>query len=241
MRPHGRARVSPRNPRAFARCDRCGFLYNHINLNWQFDWRGTSLQNLRFLVCNRCMDTPQQQLRAIVVPADPTPIMNARVESYQEDETDFLTISGPTVYDPNTGIPIPSTTVLIAQDGTKLTAQATGRPAGLQQGAIMPLVQKTAYGVRLPVLSVTANGTNTVSVTCSSVHSLNDNDQISVLGLTNNLADGFFSVKVTTATAFSYDTYSVIASGSLLTGTSNIVTAIVGVPYDYAKIPQVGP
>lgn len=83
----GRARTSPTNPRAHAICDRCGFRFNHDRLRWQFDWRGTALMNTRTLVCNPCYDTPQQQLRAIIIPADPLPIRNPRVEPFAEDET----------------------------------------------------------------------------------------------------------------------------------------------------------
>jgi hypothetical protein len=47
------------------------------------DWRGTKLQNLRFLVCESCYDQPQQSgQRIIVLPADPVPIQNARSENY---------------------------------------------------------------------------------------------------------------------------------------------------------------
>lgn len=74
----GRARISSSNPRAAGQCDRCGFVYSYSDLRWQMDWRGTSLQNLRVLVCEKCYDTPQQQLRAIVVPADPVPLKNPR-------------------------------------------------------------------------------------------------------------------------------------------------------------------
>ena len=105
MRPHGRARVSARNPRAFAICDRCGFLYNHINLQWQYDWAGASLINRRILVCDECLDVPQQQLRAIVVPADPVPILNPRVQDYVTAETNYRYTQGNSV-DPTTGIPV---------------------------------------------------------------------------------------------------------------------------------------
>ena len=63
----GRARTSASNPQAFAVCDRCGIWYNHVDLQWQYDWAGSSLINKRLLVCGRCLDVPQQQLRAIVV------------------------------------------------------------------------------------------------------------------------------------------------------------------------------
>lgn len=87
MSAHGRASVSTTNPRAFGICDRCGFLYNHHELQWQFDYRGAALINIRLLVCEACLDVPQNQLRNIIVPADPTPIMNARVQDYVTAET----------------------------------------------------------------------------------------------------------------------------------------------------------
>lgn len=82
----GHARTSPSNPRAYAVCERCGFWFNHHKLRWQFEWRGAALMNIRRLVCNGCYDKPQQQLRAIIIPADPLPIQNPRPESFEEDE-----------------------------------------------------------------------------------------------------------------------------------------------------------
>lgn len=105
MRPHGRARVSSRNPQAFAICDRCGFLYNHNRLQWQFDWAGASLINKRILVCDSCNDKPQQQLRAIVVPADPVPIMNPRTQDYVSASTDYRVTQGNSI-NALTGIPV---------------------------------------------------------------------------------------------------------------------------------------
>ena len=52
----GRARTDVNNPRAFAVCDRCGLWYNHSDLNWQMDYRGRTLQNIRILVCDTCND-----------------------------------------------------------------------------------------------------------------------------------------------------------------------------------------
>lgn len=86
-RSHGRAEVSPSSPRAFGVCDKCGALYNHDRLRWQFDWRGPKLQNLRFLVCQDCYDAYQQNgQRTIILPADPVPIQNARPEYYVPDD-----------------------------------------------------------------------------------------------------------------------------------------------------------
>ena len=237
----GRARISSKNPQALAICDRCGFTYNHVDLAWQYDYAGAGLINKRILVCNPCMDTPQEQLRAIILPSDPVPIMNPRVETYSEAENTYITTSQPTVYDPVTGIPVPSTTNVVSEAGQNYTPQPIGVPTGLEQGAVMPLFQKTAYNVNLFPLSVTANGTQTITVTCSKAHGMVTNSQISVEGLANNNANGFYSVTVTTATAFTYQTNSAIPSAALLQGTTNMVTALVGLPYDYDQIPQVGP
>lgn len=130
MRPHGRAKVSSRNPRAFAICDRCGFLYNHNQLSWQFDWAGASLINKRILVCQTCNDVPQQQLRAIVVPADPVPIQNPRIQDYAVAETNTRATSGQNTVDPKTGIPVINGDTRITQDDKVRVTQQTGEPPG---------------------------------------------------------------------------------------------------------------
>ncbi len=126
----GRARTSIKNPRAFGVCDRCGIWYNHVDLRWQMDWAGASLINKRILVCRSCEDVPQNQLRAIVIPADPVPIMNPRVESYIEAETNYRTTSGQDTVNAATGIPVPGQTKRITQDDNNRVTQQTGAPSG---------------------------------------------------------------------------------------------------------------
>lgn len=126
----GRARTSSKNPRAFGVCDRCGIWYNHVDLRWQMDWAGASLINKRILVCRSCEDVPQNQLRAIVIPADPVPIMNPRVESYIEAETNYRTTSGQDTVNAATGIPVPGQTKRITQDDNNRVTQQTGAPSG---------------------------------------------------------------------------------------------------------------
>lgn len=93
MRPHGRAAVDSENPSAHAICDRCGFEYLHKDLRWQFQWVGFKMQNLRILVCESCYDTPQEQLRTILIPPDPVPIANPRLPSYVDDNNPLSTIA----------------------------------------------------------------------------------------------------------------------------------------------------
>lgn len=236
----GRARTSATNPQAHAICDRCGFRVNHVDLQWQYDWRGATMQNVRILVCNTCYDTPQEQLRAIVVPADPMPIMQPRVQDFVQAETNYQTITQPATIDPITGIPIPGTTTLNTENGQSLLTQPIGIPADLDQSAVMPLDGKTHYRVKLIPLSVSSVGTDQITVTFSSAHGLSTNDQISVEGLSNVAACGFYSITVTTATAFTYQTNTVIPAGSLLTGSTLMVTANVGLPYGFDQLPQTG-
>lgn len=101
----GHARTNARSPRAHAICDRCGRRFNHIDLHWQFDWRGATLQNTRLLVCRSCEDAPNPQLRTITLPADPVPIMNPRPENFVAAEANYRFTQGNTV-DPITGIPV---------------------------------------------------------------------------------------------------------------------------------------
>jgi hypothetical protein len=81
------ARVDTQNPEAFAMCDRCGFWRNRSDLVWQYEWAGMQLYSKGTLVCfDRCYDIPQEQLRTIILPPDPPPIVNARVPNFDYEE-----------------------------------------------------------------------------------------------------------------------------------------------------------
>ena len=104
----GRARTSSSNPQAHAICDACGFRYNRVDLRMQMEWRGASMASKNLLVCHRCYDVPQEQLRAFVVPADPMPIINPRPENFAVAvaETIYLTDSNGVVITDENGAPI---------------------------------------------------------------------------------------------------------------------------------------
>jgi len=82
MRPHGRATIDPRSPRALGTCDRCGFLVNHWTLQVQKRYQGPRLRDLGTLVCDSCLDVPNEQERTIMLPIDPVTTDNARPENY---------------------------------------------------------------------------------------------------------------------------------------------------------------
>ena len=107
MRRHPRrAQVDSNNPRAWGTDDRSGFLGNQENLQWQYDWAGTSLINKRILVYPDMLDKPQRQLGTIILPPDPLPIQNARPEPYAIDEyspATYVTEDGLLYYGTETG------------------------------------------------------------------------------------------------------------------------------------------
>lgn len=236
----GRARTNPASPNAHAICDRCGFRFNFIDLSWQYNWRGATMQNLRLLVCRSCLDNNQSQLRSIVIPSDPVPIPQARTQDFVGAATDARTTSGQGTVDQFTGIPIPGGNTRVDQSGNTRVTQPLGIPNALQPDAVMPLQNGKQYGVALPVLSLISTGGSVLTVTCSKPHGLATNDQISVEGATSALACGAYSVTVTTATAFTYQANRSIPAGSLLQGATRVVTIIVGLPYNAVQIPQTG-
>lgn len=242
----GRARTSPSNPQAHAICDRCGFRYNHVDLRWQYDWRGASLANVRVLVCPECYDRPQNQLRSIVLPADPVPIDNPRTQEYVTPVSDFRTTTGQSTIDPYTGLTIPGGLLRVTSDDGDATdtyrvtqqvgptASTLSEQPGLQQGAAM-------YSRTIPVASMTANSTVYITVVTSQPHLLVTGDQVSIEGTGLNKTDGFYNVTVVDATTFTYMVSVAIITGSAILTTSTLLTATnAGTPYQMG-IPQTGP
>ena len=106
-RYHGRASVDANNPAAWATCDRCGSLRNLRDLTWQLDWRGSTMANLKLLVCPRCLDRPSPWYRSLLLPPDPPPIQNARPEPYTIDETDYIYLeNGAGILTTESGVPL---------------------------------------------------------------------------------------------------------------------------------------
>jgi len=58
-------------------------------LRKQPEWRGCSLMVKNILVCDKCYDKPNEQLRTIFIPADPVPIRDPRpLPPYNNQEDD---------------------------------------------------------------------------------------------------------------------------------------------------------
>lgn len=241
----GRARTSSSRPEAFGVCQRCGIWYNRVDLRNQYAWRGAALLPTWVFVCQRCYDTPNETDRAIVPPADPIPVQLALPEDFDAAEADYMGLTLGSTIDPQTGIPVPGRTAMSTVDGVVMGPTPIGRPAGYSLEAQMPLVmgpQNVAIpnAVPLPVVSMIANGTPVITVSCSRPHGLAPNGQIAVQGTLDPKASGTFSASPLTATVFSYGCYDWIDAGSVLGPETLVITAQVGGPRDYQQLPQVG-
>lgn len=104
-RPHSRFRVSSRYPQAQGCCDDCGLDYQLVELRFQYQWAGWTLRNTQFRKCRICTDVPQQQLRSIVLPADPLPVRQPRPDLNYFDDNAFEAPVGPPPTPPFEAIP----------------------------------------------------------------------------------------------------------------------------------------
>lgn len=234
MRPHGRAKVSTRNPEAFAICDNCGFQYNHSELRWQFEWAGNKLVNLRQLVCRRCNDIPNTQLRAIVIPADPMPIMNPRVPIYPMAEMNYRTTSGQNTIDPQTGIPIPGSVMRITEDDEYRVTQETGEPPNGRNE--LPGTDPNAVTYRV-IYNAANNGSGLIRLTVNTTNGMITGQQITVgevVGTTE--ANGNWTATVVSLTQV--DLQGSSFSGAYIGGGYLINNPAL--PYGFNEVPRTG-
>lgn len=173
----GRAKISSRNPQAAGVCDGCGFIFLHSELRFQMQWSGNKLVNLKQLVCRRCNDIPQTQLRAIVLPADPMPVLNPRVNNWQAASTDYRATSGQNTVDLLTGIPIPGNTLRITENDDFRVTQQTGAPNGsLNQ---LPGTDPNAVTYR-PISAAVDNGSGEIRLTVNTTNGMITGQQVTI-------------------------------------------------------------
>lgn len=87
---HSRAWASITRPEAWGQCDRCNQTWLHRQLRFQKKWQGINLANLFILVCPVCYDKPQENIRTLIIPLDPVPIVNARRENYDMEVPSYM-------------------------------------------------------------------------------------------------------------------------------------------------------
>jgi hypothetical protein len=236
----GRARTNPSSPRAFGVCDRCAIWYNRDQLTWQYDWAGASLINKRMLVCHTCYDTPQEQLRAIVVPADPVPITNPRTEPYAYDSSNQRQVSGYNTINALTGIPVLGGDTRVTTAG----GQATDDPRSTQEtgaanGSLneLPGTDPAAVTYRT-VQNVSNNGIGVIRITLNTTDGMITGQKVivgEVGGVTN--ANGSFFITVINFSQI--DLQNSTFSGAYTGG--GYVINDPSLPYGFTEIPRTGP
>jgi hypothetical protein len=236
----GRARTDPRSPRAFAICDRCALWYNHVDLRFQYDWAGASLINKRILVCDTCYDTPQEQLRAIIVPADPVPIINPRVEPYAWDEIDRRQVSGYNTTNQQTGIPVQQgdTRVTTIEDDvpdrTRVTQQTGEAPYGTNQ---KPGTDPNAVTYR-NIVNVDNNGIGIIRVTVSVTSGFKTGQRVIIADVEGvTAANGKWTITVINPSQF--DLQNSTFAGTYTSG--GYVINDPSLPYGFDEVPKTGP
>jgi len=236
----GRARTSSRNPQAFAICDRCAIWYNHVNLRWQYDWAGASLVNKRILVCNTCYDEPQQQLRAIIIPADPMPIVNPRVEPYAWDEVDRRQVSGNNTVNPQTGIPVQQGNTRVTTintdvpDKTRVTQQTGEAPGGKNQ---KPGTDPNAVTYRT-VTGAVNNGAGLIRLVIATTNGMITGQHVTVQDVGGvSAANGNWTIAVISNTQI--DLLGSTFAGSYTS--DGYVINNPSLPYGFTEVPKTGP
>lgn len=125
------AEVDADSPRAWGTCARCGMQWNLNQLTWQYSYQGAFVPvNTFSLVCPKHIDPLNEQDQAYILPPDPSPIFNARPETYTLDEASWL----------------------LTQDGEIITTQG-----GEYFGTAIPNPSDTANTTRL-ASSIIASG-----------------------------------------------------------------------------------
>jgi hypothetical protein len=211
-----------------------------VNLRWQYDWAGASLINKRILVCNTCYDTPQEQLRAIIIPADPVPIVNPRVEPYAWDEIDRRQVSGYNTTSPSTGIPVQQGDTRVTTidddipDQTRVTQQTGEAPYGTNQ---KPGTDPNAVTYR-DITNVANNGIGIIRVTVSVTSGFITGQRViinDVVGVT--AANGKWVITVINQNQFDLQNSSF--TGAYVSG--GYVINNPSLPYGFNEVPKTGP
>lgn len=239
MRPHGRASVSSTNPRAFGICDRCGFLYNHHELQWQYDYRGAALINVRILVCETCLDVPQNQLRNIVLPADPMPIMNARVQDYATAENNARVTSNQVL------VPVAAT-----GDGetATLTLQVPLVMAPIRVGSTIVIsgMEPVGYNGTFVVTASSNSSAYTVSFACKTTHAMTKAGSVAInIDPVTGLPTGVGLTRITQNADTRVTQMTGEPPGGLNqepgTDPNAPGDADPGLPYNFNEVPKTGP
>jgi len=192
------------------------------------------LINKRILVCPTCLDKPQEQLRAIIVPSDPVPIANPRVEYFVDYESNTRITSQTPTTDPTTGIPVPAGDTRITQDYNTRSTQMTGEPPNGTN--TLPGTDPNAVTYRT-VTNAVSNGSGLIRLTLATTNGMITGQTVTVQDVGGvTAASGNWTITVINTTQI--DLQSSSFSGTYTSG--GYVVNNPSLPYNFTEVPKTG-
>lgn len=190
--------------------------------------------NKRILVCPTCLDKPQEQLRAIIVPSDPVPIANPRVEYFVDYESNTRITSQTPTTDPTTGIPVPAGDTRITQDYNTRSTQMTGEPPNGTN--TLPGTDPNAVTYRT-VTNAVSNGSGLIRLTLATTNGMITGQTVTVQDVGGvTAASGNWTITVINTTQI--DLQSSSFSGTYTSG--GYVVNNPSLPYNFTEVPKTG-
>jgi hypothetical protein len=87
--------TDPWKPQYTGFCERCGFKWYFSNLQFQFEYYGNSLQSKNILVCPRCLDVPQENVRPVIIGPDSLPPKPRPAPNFYQQQEQGVGLTGP--------------------------------------------------------------------------------------------------------------------------------------------------
>ena len=100
-RPHGKhVRIDSQSPNGLGICDYTGFVFNKKDLIKQMEWRGNAIVWTGLYVGRPYADVPNEQNRPPILPPDPIPFLNARVQQMELQHANTISVPVNNIFTP---------------------------------------------------------------------------------------------------------------------------------------------
>jgi hypothetical protein len=185
-------------------------------------------------VCSQCMDVPQEQLRAIIVPADPVPVLNPRIEYFGTYSSNNRLTNGTPSVDAATGLSSPRGDTRITEDDATRSTQMTGAAPGSLN--TLPGTDPNAVTYRT-VTNATDNGSGLIRLTVATTNGMITSQRVTVQDVGGvTAASGNWTITVINNTQI--DLQSSAFSGTYTSG--GYVVNNPSLPYNFTEVPKTG-
>jgi hypothetical protein len=169
-----------------------------------------------------------------VVPADPVPIANPRVEFFVDYESNTRITSQTPTTDPTTGIPVPAGNTRVTQNDSTRSTQMTGEPPNGTN--TLPGTDPNAVTYRT-VTGAVSNGSGLIRLTLATTNGMITGQMVTVQDVGGvTAASGNWTITVINTTQI--DLQSSAFSGTYTSG--GYVVNNPSLPYNFNEVPKTG-